>query len=225
MKTVGYIRVSTEDQASNGVSLAVQRDKLAAYAGLYGLDLVDIVEDAGESAKTLRRPGLQRALAMLRDGSADALLVMKLDRLTRSVRDLGTLIETTFNAETGKPALLSVQDQVDTRTAAGRLVLNVLVSVSQWEREAISERTTAALAHKRAAGKVYGVTPFGFDRVGDDLVPNEDEQGTIKKIQSLRIEGKTLAAIAAHLNEAGATTKRRATWNPCQVQRVLERAG
>ncbi len=224
MKTVGYIRVSTEEQASNGVSLAVQREKIAAYAVTYDLEIVAIVEDAGASAKTLDRPGLQRALGMLKDGTADALLVLKLDRLTRSVKDLGTLIETTFNSDTGMPALLSVQDNVDTRTAAGRLVLNVLTSVAQWEREVISERTSLALAHLKASGKAYGQTPFGFDRVGNDLVSNATEQQTITQVQAWRSEGLSMAKIALRLNDLGVTTKQGAGWNPAQVQRVLERA-
>ena len=225
MRTVSYLRVSTEDQASKGVSLDVQRKKITAYADLYGLELVEIIEDAGVSAKSLDRPGLQRALGLLKEGTADALLVLKLDRLTRSVRDLGSLIETTFSPETGKPALLSVQDQIDTRSAAGRLVLNVLVSVAQWERETISERTTSALAHKKATGKVYGVVPFGFDRVGDDLIRNEGELAIIAQIRVWRSEDLSLAEIAKRLNEQGAMTKQGAVWGPMQVKRVLDRAG
>jgi DNA invertase Pin-like site-specific DNA recombinase len=111
-----------------------------------------VIEDAGLSAKTLDRPGLQTALAMLKTGQAAGLVIAKLDRLTRSVRDLGALIEGPFAA--GKAALLSVSEQIDTRTAGGRLVLNILGSVSQWEREVIGERTAAALQHKktRASG-------------------------------------------------------------------------
>lgn len=140
-RAVAYVRVSTEKQADAGQSLEAQQAKLAAYASLYELELVEVVVDAGVSAKTLNRPGLQRALAMLESGAADALVVVKLDRLTRSVRDLGELVEGVF-AEKGA-ALLSVSEQIDTRSAAGRLVLNVLASVSQWEREAIGERTAA----------------------------------------------------------------------------------
>jgi site-specific DNA recombinase len=103
---------------------------------------------------------------MLKSGKAAALLVVKLDRRTRSVRDLGTLVEQYF-ADPNGPALLSVGEQVDTRTAGGRLVLNVLGAVSQWEREAIGERTAAAMRHMAAQG-VYpgGETPFGF-RLGE----------------------------------------------------------
>ena len=96
--------------------------------------------DAGESAKSLDRPGLQRALGMLKAGEAEALLVVKLDRLTRSVVDLGTLVERYFAP--GKAALLSVGEQIDTRSAAARLVLNVLASVSQWVPSPASASTT-----------------------------------------------------------------------------------
>ena len=84
-KTIAYLRVSTDKQADKGISLEAQQDKAKAYASLYDLDLVEVIIDAGESAKTLERPGLQRALSMLKTGQADALLVVKLDRLTRSV--------------------------------------------------------------------------------------------------------------------------------------------
>jgi site-specific DNA recombinase len=96
MKAVAYLRCSTEDQATRGVSLEAQRAKVEAYAGLYDLQLVAVVEDAGVSARTLDRPGLQKALAMLARGEAQALIVLKLDRLTRSVRDLGELLEGPF---------------------------------------------------------------------------------------------------------------------------------
>ena len=92
-KVVGYIRVSTSDQADFGVSLAAQREKIEQYAALYDLELVEIIEDAGQSAKSLNRAGLQKALAMLKTGKAEGLLVAKLDRLTRSVKDLGALID------------------------------------------------------------------------------------------------------------------------------------
>src|SRR5262245_12352055 len=93
MKVVGYIRVSTEEQATSGQSLDAQREKLAAYAKLYDLELVSILEDAGESAKSLNRPGLQDALGRLRRGDATGVLIAKLDRLTRSVADWQALID------------------------------------------------------------------------------------------------------------------------------------
>lgn len=85
VKVLGYVRVSTEEQSESGHSLGAQREKLKAYAALYDLELVEIVEDGGQSAKTLNRPGLQRALKILRNGEADGIVIVKLDRLTRSV--------------------------------------------------------------------------------------------------------------------------------------------
>jgi DNA invertase Pin-like site-specific DNA recombinase len=114
---------------------------------------------------------------MLKAGEAEALLVVKLDRLTRSVVDLGTLVERYFAP--GKAALLSVGEQIDTRSAAGRLVLNVLASVSQWEREAIAERTASAMQHKAKQGEYTGgQAPYGR-RVAPDgarLEPDSEEQ-------------------------------------------------
>ena len=111
-KVIGYVRVSTEGQADGGVSLDAQRAKLAAYCTALDLDLIAVEVDAGLSAKSLDRPGLTRALGMLTRGDATALLVCKLDRLTRSVRDLGALVDTYFAA--GRWALLSVADSIDT---------------------------------------------------------------------------------------------------------------
>ena len=113
--SVAYLRVSTEKQSDRGVSLDGQRAKLQTYAGLYELDLVEVVVDAGHSAKSLDCPCLQRALGMLKAGDAEALLVVKLDRLTRSVVDLGMLVDRYFAP--GKAALLSVGEQIDTRRA------------------------------------------------------------------------------------------------------------
>src|SRR5207302_10417331 len=165
-RTIAYLRVSTDKQADRGVSLDAQRAKVNAYAELYDLELADVIVDAGESAKSLDRPGLQRALAMLKAGKAEALLVVKLDRLTRSVADLGRLVERYFTP--GKAALLSVGEQIDTRSAAGRLVLNVLASVSQWEREAIGERTATAMQHKAKQGEYTGASASSRRRGAPD---------------------------------------------------------
>lgn len=147
-------------QAQEGFSLEAQRTKLTAYAAALDLQLVDITSDEGASGSTLRRPGLQRALAMLEAGAAQAILVAKLDRLTRSVRDLGILVEKYF--ADGRHSLMSVSDSIDTRSASGRLVLNVLGSVAEWERQAISERTKEGLSTVKRQGYKFGTSPLGF---------------------------------------------------------------
>ena len=169
MQVIGYVRVSTEEQSNHGVSLEAQKAKLTAYAALYGLQIVETIEDAGQSAKSLKRPGLQRALEMLRTGRAEGLLIAKLGRLSRSVADWNQLIDCYFGERAGCQ-LFSVADCIDTRTAAGRLVLNVLMSVAQWEREAIGERTKDALSHKRSKlERVSGNIPFGWTLDGDGV--------------------------------------------------------
>lgn len=219
-RTVAYLRVSTDKQADRGVSLDAQRAKVAAYAELYDLELVEVIVDAGVSAKTLDRPGLDRALGMLKAGKAEALLVVKLDRLTRSVRDLGELVERHFAP--GKAALLSVGEQIDTRSAAGRLVLNVLASVSQWEREAIGERTAAAMQHKAACGEFTGgEAPYG-SAIGEDgmLVIVEAEQKVIALACEYRAAGLSLRVVARKLDEQGFRSRTGRTFAPVQIQRM-----
>jgi DNA invertase Pin-like site-specific DNA recombinase len=225
MKVIGYTRVSTDEQADKGQSLAAQRAKVDAYCKLYDLELVDVIEDAGQSGKTLKRDGLQQALAMLRKGKAAGLVIAKLDRLTRSVIDGGALIAAYFGEKKGYE-LLSVNDHIDTRTAAGRLVLNVLLSVSQWEREAIGERTRDALQHKIANGERCGKVRFGYDLAPDGkmLVPNPAEQAAIELISKLRAAGKSLRGIAAELNRRGIGTKQGGQWLFTTVKGILARA-
>jgi site-specific DNA recombinase len=219
-KTIAYLRVSTEKQADRGVSLDAQRAKVAAYAELYDLELVEIIVDAGVSAKTLDRPGLSKALGMLRTAKAEALLVVKLDRLTRSVRDLGELVERQFAP--GKAALLSVGEQIDTRSAAGRLVLNVLASVSQWEREAIGERTAAAMAHKAACGEYTGgEAPYGYAVQDGRLVELDAEQAVLRQARELRAAGLSLRGVAAELDRGGLRARTGKVFAASQVGRMV----
>jgi site-specific DNA recombinase len=236
LRAVGYARVSTEDQALTGVSLPVQREKLNAYASLYELELVSIEEDEGVSAKTLDRPALTRAMAMIDRGEADGLLIAKLDRLSRSVRDWDMLISRYFGEKGGKQ-LWSVSDAIDTRTAAGRLVLNVLMSVAQWEREAIAERTRDSLQHKirtraRTGGILYGSSIDPADprrskklNLPVGLIDNPEEVAVIAMIKAFRAEGRSLRKIASTLTELGIPTKKGgAEWSRSSVQRILDRS-
>ena len=225
MKVLGYVRVSTEEQAELGVSLEAQQAKLTAYAGLYDLELLEVIVDAGVSAKSFTRPGLQRALSMLRKGKAQGLLVAKLDRLTRSMRDLGALVEDELVK--GKWALLSVAEQLDTRTASGRLVLNILGSVATWERDAIGERTREALSYKRSRGERISLhAPYGY-RValeGKVLVEDEAEQALLAAIREARQRGLSQRAIVAELAQKGFTTRKGTVLSLVQVQRIMYQA-
>lgn len=208
MKILGYTRVSTQEQATEGVSLAAQEEKIKAYCSLYGHDLVEVVVDAGHSAKTLDRPGLIHAIQWLKEGRAEGLLVAKLDRLTRSVRDLGNLLEGPFR----KAALISVAEQFDTASAAGRLVLNVMASVSQWEREANGERTSAALQFKKSQGHKLGA-------------PAHEDPLILARMKELRAKRMTYRAIAAALAAEGYCTQKGGAWHAMTVRRMLTREG
>lgn len=222
VRAVAYVRVSTDKQAESGVSLDEQRAKIAAYAALYGLDVIDVVVEGGASAKTLDRPGLSQALSLLRSGKADALVVAKLDRLTRSVRDLGDLVERYFAS--GKAALLSVSEQVDTRSASGRMVLNLLGSLAQWERETIGERTSAAMRHKVNMGEyVGGAPPYGFRVAADgvQLEPVATEQEVRMEARALRAAGLSFRAVTAQLSAAGARSRSGRPFEPMQIRRMV----
>jgi len=200
MKMLAYIRVSTDKQADHGVSLEAQKANIRSYAALYGMSITQTIKDAGESAGTLERPGLKTVLAMLKSGQAEGVIVTKLDRLTRSVKDLGYLIENYFT----KYRLASVTDQIDTASASGRLILNVLTSVSQWEREVTSERTKVALKQLKDNGKRYsGEAPYGMAVLGKQLIEDQRERNNILTIKNYRLAGYTLKGIKKRLSQDG----------------------
>ena len=218
MKVIGYARVSTDEQAKSGLGLEAQIAKIRSYAELFELTVTEIVIDDGISGKNLKRPGLIKAIRAIKAGDAEGMLVAKLDRLTRNVADLGTLVQNVFD----KAELYSVSEQINTKNAAGRLVLNVLVSVAQWERETICERTSDALQAKKARGeKTGGNIPFGFEVVSGKLIENEAEQAVIEKIKELRANGLSLRKIADRLNEEGIGTKTGKQWNATQISRIV----
>lgn len=230
IRAVGYVRVSTDMQAQEGVSLEAQKVRIQAHCTAMDINLVSIVEDAGESAKSLDRPGVQTALKMLRQRKADALIVMKLDRLTRSVKDLGYLCETYFGD--GKPwTLLSVSDSIDTRSASGKLTLNVLTSVAQWEREALSDRVREAMQHMKAQGIFLGAAPYGWKYIDEldehgrrKLVEEPVEQAGIKRICELYETDMFVWQICEQL-DAEKIPARGPHWHRATIYSVLRRAG
>jgi DNA invertase Pin-like site-specific DNA recombinase len=212
--------VSTDKQADTGVSLEAQTEKIRAMAVVQGVELADVIVDAGESAKSLNRPGMARLLALVDGGTVQTVIIAKLDRLTRSVADLAELLK---RFERRQVSLVSVADSLDTRTAAGRLVLNIMVSVSQWEREAIGERTRDAMRHKRANGERVGNIPYGYrlDASGELLETEPGEQRVIALAAALKAQGLATRAIAARLNSTGLRTRRGSAWRHQYVHALL----
>jgi DNA invertase Pin-like site-specific DNA recombinase len=188
-----------------------------------GADLLEVIVDGGESAKNLNRPGLQRLLALADSGKVEAVIVAKLDRLTRSVKDLCSLLEL---FEKRGVALISVAELLDPGSAAGRLVITIMAAVSQWEREAIGERTRDALRHKRSSGERIGNVRFGFrlSPYGKHVEPDHGEQGVLTEIRHLCQSGHTLRGIAAALDRQSLRTRRGSAWRPEQVARIVKQA-
>jgi site-specific DNA recombinase len=217
-KAIGYVRVSTDKQADRGVSLDAQTEKIRAMAVVHGVELVDIIVDAAESAKSLNRPGMERLQALVSAGEVQTVIIAKLDRLTRSVKDLAELLE---RFQRRGVSLVSVSESLDTGSAAGRLVLNIMTAVSQWEREAIGERTAAAMQHKKSRRQVYNHTPYGFQRVGERLIPDPKEQEIAIEVRQMRASGNSLREIAGRLNERGIPSKQGGSWYASTVASLV----
>lgn len=196
-----YIRVSTEEQ-SNG--LEAQRAQLERAAEFQSWTVAELVCDQGQSGKDLERPGLKRALELIATGEADGLAVAKLDRLSRSVIDAGTLAEW-FEEAGGR--LIALDLNIDTSTPSGRMVLHLLAAVAQWERETIAQRTRAGMAELRRRGE-----PTGRPAVAD-------RPELFDRISALRAGGMTLQAIADALNAEQVPTLRGGSrWRVSSVQ-------
>ena len=223
MNAIGYVRVSTEDQAREGVSLDNQRSKILAYCQLKDLRLTEIVEDAGIRAKNLRRPRAQKVLTLARKKQVDAVVVDKLDRMFRSTIDA---LETTKMFDKWGVSFHSIEEALDTKSALGRFFYTLTAALSEMERNLIGERTKSALAHKRSRNeKTGGDIPYGYDLTPDRiLIKNDAEQKVIRVIWHLNKNGYSLRRICRDLEYHGYRTKRgNDKWHPATLAGILER--
>ncbi len=200
-QAVAYIRVSTERQATQGISLEAQQARIAAYCAAHGLQLQPeaIHIDAGLSgAKASNRPELAAALAKVARCKG-VLVVYSLSRLARSTRDT---MDISDRLERAGADLVSLSESIDTTSAAGRMIFRVLAVLAEFERDLVSERTTDALAQKRAQNRrVSGHAPFGHSIAedGKTLLPDSGEQAIIQQIAKLRAGGLGFEDIARDL--------------------------
>jgi DNA invertase Pin-like site-specific DNA recombinase len=202
MTAILYSRASTSEQ---NLTLEGQRAKLQAEAAYRGWEHTVYLEDGGQSGKSLDRPGMRKALAMLASGEADTLCAVKLDRLSRSVVDFVSLLSL---AERQGWNLVVLDLALDTSSANGRFVAQILASVAELERNLIAERTKAALAVKRQQGVRLG-RPVRLD------------PEVRRFIGHARAEGFTMAAIADTLTAQGIPTAHGGRWAPGTVHSVL----
>lgn len=209
MRVLGYVRVSTSEQSLSGAGIDAQRRAIVAECEHRGWELVEMIEDRGYSARDLKRPGIQGAVEALDRGEAGALVVAKLDRLSRSMLDFTGLMAA---AQKHSWALVALDCAVDTTTPAGEAMANVLATFAQFERRLIGQRTREALEVKRAQGVRLGR-------------PRSTPDHVVRRVAAERAEGKSFAAIADDLTEDAVPTARGgARWYPSTVRAMVRSA-
>lgn len=208
MQVLGYVRVSTDEQRTSGAGLEAQRAAILAECARRGWQLIEVIEDAGLSGKDLKRPGIQAALEALSRGDAGALVVAKLDRLSRSMLDFASIMTT---AQKESWALVALDVNVDTTTPAGEAMAHVMATFAQFERRLIGQRTREALEVKRRQGVRLGRPPAITPELAD-------------RIRRERAAGATLRQIAQGLTDDAIPTPRGGLeWRPSSLERVLSR--
>ena len=222
INTAIYVRVSTEEQATEGFSIHAQKDKLTKYAEVSDYNIVDYYIDDGISGKNLQdRPEVTRLINDVKSGKINNVLVYKLDRLTRSVKDLIYLIELfdkyncTFNSQTEK---------IDTSNAVGRMFVKIIGIFAEFERENLAERVTFGYEQKTKEGNYTNCNGvFGYDYlVGKGkLVVNKEESYYVRKIYEWYLEGDSMLKIAKKLKDLNVPTKRGGHWNQSTINSIL----
>lgn len=222
-RLIAYLRVSTDGQGDTGQSLQSQREQCEHYAAAYKNVIIEFVEEVA-SATDMERPLLKKALQRIAGREADGLLIAKLDRLTRSIVDIGTLVRPkTGVLSEDRGQLHSVNEKVDTASPSGRLILHIIVLFAQWELEKIQERTREAMRSMRERGLFTGGhPPYGFSLVGGKLVDNEAEESLLQRVADFVTKpGVSLREIADILHREGFRSRRGGRFLPTQVNRLL----
>lgn len=205
-KVAIYVRVSTEEQASEGYSIAAQLQTLRNYALLYNWEIADEYVDEGISGKNITgRPAMQRLVADVEQDKFHAVLVWKISRLSRNMLDTLTLLD---KFEDYGVKFISYSENFDTGSPIGRLVVQLMASIAEMERNTLSENVKLGMKQRALEGSWNGGVIFGYDSIEKELVINKEEAKVVKLIYTLYSQGKGLKAIANQLNKNGYRTKR-----------------
>ncbi len=229
-KAIAYTRVSTDEKAVFELSPEAQRIKVTTHADRSGLTIVKVLTDEDESASTLNRPAMSELLTHIDSGRIDAVIISKLDRLTRRIKDFKSLLQRMRKAKRADGGqgvdLISSAESLDTGSDTGQVVIDVVDSMSQWDREVIGERTSAVLQERKAQGRTTGNPPFGY-AVGEGgvLIENEREQTILKRVAQLREQGKTWQIVADTLTAEGVRTRRGTAFSKQGIGKVAKGAG
>lgn len=222
LKTGIYLRVSTEEQAKEGFSINAQKEKLTSYAKVNDWEIIDYYIDDGISAKNLKdRPNINRLIEDVESGKVNNVLVYKLDRLTRSVKDLINLIEL---FEIHNCSFNSLTEKLDTTNAVGRMFIKIIGIFAEFERENLAERVSFGYEQKTREGNytnTQGVNGYDYIIGKGDLVVNEKEQEIVNRIYEMYLDGNSMLKIARVFNTEKVSTKRGGSWSQSTIKSIL----
>lgn len=201
-----YVRVSTEEQAQEGQSIQAQIEVLTQYCQLFGIQIRKIYKDLGISGKTMNRPGLEELIRDSKNNQFNVVLVWKISRLSRSLKDLLILLD---EFEKNGVSFISYSEKFDTSTPVGRMTLQILGSIAEFERNTIIENVKLALGEVARQGRKAGGSVLGYDYHDKKLVVNNEESSTVRIIFDLYVnKNMGIHRIAKWMNENGYRTKR-----------------
>lgn len=215
-----YCRVSTEEQASEGYSIAAQLQTLRQYTSLYGWEVAEEYVDEGISGKDIKgRPAMQRLISDVNKDKFQAVLVWKISRLSRNMLDTLMLLD---KFEEYDVKFISYSENFDTGSPIGRLVVQLMASIAEMERNTLSENVKLGMTQRAKEGSWNGGMVFGYDSVKKELIINPKETEIVELIFTLYAEGKGLKAIANHLNKTGFRTKRKRHFSINGIATILD---
>ena len=227
-RAVGYVRVSTDMQAAEGMSLDAQQAAIEGYCAIHGIKLVKLCKDVMSGGKDTR-PGLGEALRTLQQ-SADVLIVLKVDRLSRSIKHFCELYERYF--KDGTKELVAIRESIRMDSSLGRALVGILLVFAQMEREAIGERTREAIGHIKRSGYHFGKVPYGKRKIPAPdnprmkiLVDDEDEQKVIEQIREWAESGIGISEMARKLNDQGVVPPQGKEWSKSLIYNLRLRMG
>ena len=218
-----YARVSTAEQAAEGVSLNEQVQRGESWATAYGATVVATIRDEGVSARTMQRAGIARLWQLIDAGEIDAVWVADLSRITRSARDFANLVA---DLDARGVALVSVRESMNTADTCGRLVAHIMAAVAQFEREQTADRTRAGMAQAKREGRHIGRPPVGFTSEGGRLVVADPERVALaERAAAMHAEGASYRTIADTFNREGiATGSGSGKWHAPAIGRLMRAA-
>lgn len=219
-KTGIYIRVSTEEQAKEGFSINAQKEKLTAYSKINNWEDITYYIDDGLSGKNINeRPSINNLIEDVKTNKINNVLIYKLDRLTRNVKDLINLIEI---FETNNCSFNSITEKLDTTTAVGRMFIKIIGTFAEFERENLAERVSFGYEQKTREGNYTNTNGvYGYDYINGNLTINNKEKELVNEIYNLYLKGYSMLKIANKLNQENIPTKRQGKWYQSTIKSIL----